>query len=375
MRIGIDATALPPQPVGAGNYIIHLIRALAAINGEDEFVIFAGQRGPSLIDLPENSTVEWVLVPDRSPGLRLIWEQIFFSSLIRDSDIDLLHSLHYTRPLRLDCASVVTFHDMTFFLYPQLHTRAKRIFFPLAVKSSARRADFVITVSESTRQDAIRLLNLSPERVFASQLGVDPSFHPINDSELKDSIAKKYQLPDRFILYVGLIEPRKNLPILINAYKKLVDAGTDHYLVLVGRYGWMYDQVLRQIEKLSLTEKVILPGYVDQIDLPIVYNLSDLFVYPTLYEGFGLPALEAMACGTPVITTDVSSLPEIVGEAGLLVPPDNVEELYRAMISVLNDEELRLSMARRGTQRAAKFTWEQTARSTLEVYRQAIKEN
>jgi glycosyltransferase involved in cell wall biosynthesis len=372
MRIGIDATALPPQPVGAGNYIIQLIRALTALDSENEFVIFAGQRGPSLINLPEKPTLEWILLPDRNPGVRLIWEQTYFSRLIRDSEVDLLHSLHYTRPLRLSCASVVTYHDMTFFLYPELHTRTKRFFFPLAIRSSANRANFLIAISESTRQDAIRLLNLSPERVITIQHGVDPSFRPLKDVELKKRITVKYQLPDKFILYVGLIEPRKNLPLLIKAYKKLVDDGTEHYLVLAGRYGWMFDEVLQQIEKLCLTDKVILTGYVDQIDLPMVYNLSDLFVYPTLYEGFGLPALEAMACGIPVITTEVSSLPEIVGEAGILVPPNDAEELFRGMKTVLQDEELRLNLARRGTEQAAKFTWERTARSTLEVYQRAI---
>jgi glycosyltransferase involved in cell wall biosynthesis len=373
MRIGIDATALPPQPVGAGNYIIQLIRAFAALDGENQFVIFASERGRSLIDLPDKPPLEWKLISDRSPAVRLIWEQTFFSRLIREADIDVLHSLHYTRPFRLSCSSVVTFHDMTFFLYPELHTSTKRIFFPQAIKSSAKRADFVITVSESTRQDAIRLLNLSPDRVITVQHGVDRAFRPINDIEFGKRVTNKYRLPGKFILYVGLIEPRKNLPLLINAYKKLVDDGTDHNLVLVGRFGWIFDEVLQQIEKLNLTDKVILTGYVEQVDLPMVYNLCDLFVYPTLYEGFGLPALEAMACGIPVITTDVSSLPEIVGEAGLLVSPNDVEALFEGINKVLYDEGLRLNMARRGTKQAAKFSWERAARSTLEVYRKAIR--
>lgn len=373
MRIGIDATALPPQPVGAGNYIIQLIRALAGLTGEDELVIFAEQKGPALIDLPGSSDLEWKIIPDRRPGARLIWEQTLFSRLIREADIDVLHSMHYTRPISLSCASVVTFHDMTFFLYPELHTLPKRIYFPLAIKSSARRADFVISVSESTRQDAIRLLNLSPDRVITIPHGVDPLFRPIDDLDSETRVSSKYQLPDKFILYVGLIEPRKNLPALISAYKKLVDEGTGHSLVLGGRFGWMFDEVLKQIEKLNLTDNVILPGYFAQEDLPMVYNLSDLFVYPTLYEGFGLPVLEAMACGIPVITTDISSIPEIVEEAGLLVPPDEVEPLFQGMKKVLSDEDLRIELARRGIDQAAKFSWERTAKSTLKVYRQAIK--
>ncbi len=373
MRIGIDATALPPQPVGAGNYIIQLIRALASLKVNDEFVIFAQQRGQALISLPENDSFEWTILEDRNPGSRLIWEQTLFPQLIKRSGVDLLHSMHYTRPVRLPCASVVTFHDMTFFLYPELHTRAKRLFFPLAIRASARQADALTAVSESTRQDAIRVLGISPEKIAATQLGVDPAFRPINDAGFKRVIAEKYDLPERFILYVGLLEPRKNLPMLIRAYKRLIDGGENFKLVLVGRYGWRYEELLRQINNLDLEGMVHFTGYVSQEDLPLVYNLSSLFVYPTLYEGFGLPALEAMACGVPVITTDVSSLPEIVGEAGILVPVNNVEALYGAMIAVLGDEDLRRKMINKGIQRAAKFTWEQTAKLTFQVYQQVMR--
>jgi glycosyltransferase involved in cell wall biosynthesis len=228
-------------------------------------------------------------------------------------------------------------------------------------------------VSESTRQDAIRVLGISPEKIAATQLGVDPAFRPINDTATKRKVAKKYDLPERFILYVGLLEPRKNLPMLIRAYKRLIDGSENFKLVLVGRYGWRYEELLRQINNLDLEGMVHFTGYVSQEDLPLVYNLSSLFVYPTLYEGFGLPALEAMACGVPVITTDVSSLPEIVGEAGILVPVNNVEALYGAMIAVLGDEDLRRKMINKGIQRAAKFTWEQTAKLTFQVYQQVMR--
>jgi len=373
MRIGIDATALPPQPVGAGNYIIQLIRALASLKVNDEFVIFAQQRGHALINLPENDNFKWITLKDRNPGSRLIWEQSLFPRLIKKSGVDLLHSLHYTRPIILPCASVVTFHDMTLFLYPELHTRAKRLFFPQAIRASARLADALTADSECTRQDAIRILGIQPGKITTTQLGVDPAFRPINDTMARGKIAEKYDLPERFILYVGLIEPRKNLPMLINAYKRLIDGGENYKLVLVGSYGWMYEELLRQINNLDLEEMIHFTGYVSQEDLPLVYNLSSLFVYPTIYEGFGLPALEAMACGVPVITTDVSSLPEIIGKAGMLVPVNNVEALYGAMIAVLGDEDLRREMTNKGILRAAKFTWEQTAKLTFQVYQQVMR--
>ena len=373
MRIGIDATALPPQPVGAGNYIIQLVRALAEANFDVQLVIFAQKKGPALIDLPEERWVEWRIVEDLSPGSRLVWEQTRLPSLVRSTKVDLLHSLHYTRPLRLPCASVVTFHDMTFFLFPQLHTWARRLFFPTAMRISARQADAIITVSESTRQDAIRLLAIDPGKIFTAQLGVDPSFRTINDLGEKSRVIAKYNLPERFILYLGTIEPRKNLPILIRAYRQLLNSGTSHKLVLVGKYGWMYEDVLDLVDELGLEDKVFFAGYVPQDDLPLVYNLASLFVYPTIYEGFGLPALEAMACGVPVITSQIASLPEIVGDAGILIPVNNVEALSEAMSRVLGDSTLREKLIKDGQLRSTKFSWDRTAQLTWQVYMQVMK--
>jgi len=372
MRIGIDATALPPQPVGAGNYIIQLIRALVAENFNDQLVIFAQEKGLELIDLPSDSSIDWQIVQDSSPGSRLIWEQTVLPSLARKTRIDLLHSLHYTKPLRLTCASVVTFHDMTYYLYPQLHTRTRRLVFPTAIRISARQSDAIITVSESTRLDAIRLLSIAPEKIITTQLGVDSSFRVINDIEVTQQVAAKYNLPEKFLLYLGTIEPRKNLPVLIRSYKILVDGGTAHKLVLVGKFGWMYQEVLDLVKELNLQDLVSFTGYVPQEDLPLVYNLASLFVYPTVYEGFGLPALEAMACGVPVITSQIASLPEIVGDAGLLIPVDDVAALHSAMSLVLEDNQLREKLIRDGLKRSKKFSWERTAQLTQQVYENVL---
>lgn len=372
MRIGIDATSLPPQPVGAGNYIIQLIRALSALEPEDEYVIFAQKRGRALIDLPTSKRFHWQVVEDMTPAIRLMWEQTVLPRLSSKAKIDVLHSLHYTRPLWLDCASVVTFHDMTFFLYPHLHTRSKRIFFPLATRLSARKAKAIIADSENTRQDIIRVLGVPEDKVFKVLLGVDPSFRPIKDSALKKRIGEHYHLPDKFILYLGMVEPRKNLPLLVRAYKELVERGSEHHLVVAGRFGWMYEDILRLVEQFGLKNRVHFTGYISQNDLPVIYNLARVFVYPTLYEGFGLPPLEAMACGVPVITTNVASLPEIVDDAGVLIEPDDQEALVNALERVLNDREISAELATKGPVRAAEFTWERTARQTLKVYQQVI---
>jgi glycosyltransferase involved in cell wall biosynthesis len=373
MRIGIDATALPPQPVGAGNYIIQLIRTLAGIRSGHELFIFAQQSGPKLINLPEDNLVEWVIVDERNPGSRLVWEQLYLPYLVRKSGVELLHSLHYTRPVRLTCKSVVTFHDMTLFLYPELHTWARRLFFPQMMRYSARKADELITVSDSTRDDLIRILQADPKKVTTTHLGVDPGFQLIKDEDERRRVAEKYNLPERFILYVGLVEPRKNLPVLIDSYKRLLDSGFVYELVLVGRFGWMYEDAIEQVNELGLETNVRFLGYVPQEDLPLVYNLASLFVYPTIYEGFGLPVLEAMACGVPVITSNVSSLPEIVNEAGLLTPVNDSEALFETMKKALGDGKLREELIKKGPQRAAEFTWSKTAQLTLQVYQKAMQ--
>ena len=372
MKIGIDATALPPQPVGAGNYIIQLVRSLAEVDTNDEIVVFVQERRQPLFNLTSLSNITWEIVSDKNPAYRMVWEQITLPRIIQLAGVDLLHSLHYTRPANLPCASVVTIHDMTFFLYPELHTHVKRFFFPRAIRSSVRRADALIAISESTRQDSIRILGIPPEKIHTVLLGVTEEFRIITDHDLLSEIRKRYNLPELFILYVGLVEPRKNLPMLIDAFKKFVDAGYQYDLVIVGRFGWMYERVLRRIEELGLHHQVHFTGYVPQQDLPMVYNLASVSVYPTRYEGFGLPALESMACGTPVITTAISSLPEIVGDAGILIPSGDESALIHAMIEVLNNATLHQQLSIEGLKRAKQFTWQRTARETMKVYQTVL---
>ncbi|MFC2054636.1 glycosyltransferase family 4 protein [Chloroflexota bacterium] len=372
MRIGIDATALPPQPGGAGNYIIQLIRSLASLETDSHFTVFAYQSGYGLFDVPTSPQLDWFLFPDKSPARRLLWEQTTLPRLVRRSNVALLHSLHYTKPLSLSCASVVTFHDMTFFLYPHLHTRSKRIFFPTAIRLSARLADALIAVSENTKKDAVRLLGVPGDKITAIPHGVGEEFHPITDTRLLEDIRRKYSLPQDFILNVGVVEPRKNLTLLLKSYQRLHSQGISLPLVIVGGLGWMYEDVFRLVESLGIKEQVHFTGYVSSHDLPIVYNLSRVFVYPSIYEGFGLPPLEAMACGTPVITTAVSSMPEHVGDAGILIPPQDEKALTNALQKLINDSTIQEELSSKGPERASQFTWKRTAQETLKVYQSVL---
>jgi len=384
MRIGIDATALPSRPVGAGNYIIQLIRAIAGStmineplldssqpNGL-EFVIFVQRSRLELLNVEETPNLHLIVLPDISPSMRLLWEQISFPKLAINQHLDLLHSLHYTMPLAYPGRTVVTFHDMTFFLFPHHHTLPKRYFFRFFIRASSRQAVALIADSESTRQDAIRLVGVSPGKIFTVQLGVTQEFRPMRDNTILQQARQKYHLPEHYLLYVGMIEPRKNLPTLLQAYAAVADQMPDHRLVVVGPKGWMVENILQQAGQLNISDKVYFTGYVEQVDLPLIYNMADVFIYPSVYEGFGLPVLEAMACGTPVITSNVSSMPEIIGDAGVLVTPNDSQALARSLLELINDPMERQRLSIRGLERAAAFTWKRTAEKTIAVYRHIL---
>ncbi len=371
MRIAIDATAIPAKRVGAGNYILNLARTLIQIDHENEYVIFAQASGVSNFGgaCPNAKIVPLAWM---SRLQRILWEQALLPAQVKSLGIDILHSPHYTLPMNTPSTSVVTFHDMTFFLYPQMHQYYKRFFFRTMIQIAAGRANAIIADSESSRQDILLLLDVKPTNVIPVPLGVSADYHHIDDREALECIHRKYHLPERFLLYVGVLEPRKNLPALIRAYRSLVDRGISHGLVIVGRKGWMYDQLFHTIRDLDLASRVILTGYVPEAELPLLYSAADLFIYPSLYEGFGLPVLEAMACSVPVVTSNISSMPEIVGDAGILVDPRRMDELADAVHRILNDRDLHDELARKGAERSKIFTWERTAQETLAVYRRAL---
>lgn len=370
MRIGIDATALPAELYGAGNYIVQLAHALPRVDSSNAYIFFVKSSQSALFD-PTCAEVVPILVGSRIS--RIAWEQMQLPALARQHRLDVLHSPHYTMPLTKPCPSVVTLHDMTFSLYPELHLWYKRLFFNSMIPLAVRRADALIAVSASTRADTIRLLHAAPEKIFSIPYGIDPAFHPIAAAATLSGTRAKYHLPEKFVLYVGNLEPRKNLPALVRAFASIAASHRDTKLVLAGSRGWKDAPVFAAVNKLGLTDVVLFPGFIPQADLPAVYSLARAFVYPSLYEGFGLPVLEAMACGLPVITSNLSSLPEIVEDAGILIDPRSERELADALRQILTDGALHERLASRGLKRAAKFSWERTARETLAVYQRAAQ--
>lgn len=371
MRIGLDATTVPEQITGAGYYVVNLCRSLTELDPENQYLIFANQ----VVNRAFGNSLAGARIrarPFKTRIERILWEQAILPAQIREERLEVFHSPHYTMPLSARCASVVTFHDMTFFLYPQMHTLYKRIFFRTMMRITSLRASAIIVDSESTRHDLIKILKIDEKRVFAVPLGVSASFRRLADRFQVEEISRKYKLPERFILYVGVLEPRKNLSTLTRAFKLLIDRGLKHTLVIAGRKGWFYDDLFKTIEDLNLKAEVILTGYIPDEELPFLYNAADLFVYPSLYEGFGLPVLEAMACGVPVITSNISSLPEIVGAAGVLVNPNEINELADKIYNVLTDRQFHDELGNEGLARSRLFSWARTAKETLAVYRQVL---
>jgi glycosyltransferase involved in cell wall biosynthesis len=283
--------------------------------------------------------------------------------------VDVFHSPDYVLPPLRRGKTLVTIHDLSFRRYPEGAEPNLRDYLNATVPRSLERADLILGDSENTRQDIIEVFGVLPERVQVLYPGVDPAFRVIEDQQALAAVKEAYRLDYPFILSVGTLEPRKNLVALLDAYALLRATGeVEHRLVIVGGRGWLYDGIFRRVEELSLRKEVTFLGFLPEEHLPAIYCLSDLLVFPSLYEGFGLPPLEAMACGTPVVASDSSSLPEVVGDAGLMVQPDDTEALVEAIRRVLADSELRANLVASGLSRATEFTWQAAGRKLLAIY-------
>jgi glycosyltransferase involved in cell wall biosynthesis len=269
--------------------------------------------------------------------------------------------------------SVITIHDLSFLLVPDCAEDGLRAHLERVVPSSVRGADFITADSENTRNELTTLLDAPPDRVEVVYGGVDARFRPILDPVALESIRQKYGLQFPFVLYVGTIEPRKNLTRLLRAFTSVRGRhGIRHRLVVAGGLGWLYQDVLREIDELAAEHEVVFLGRVVDDDLPALYSLADLFVFPSLYEGFGLPPLEAMACGCPVVCSNTSSLPEVVGDAGVLVSPFDTDGLADALAALITDPDRRADLGERGLLRSREFTWEASARRLLKVFRRLV---
>ena len=382
-HVGLNAQLLSGQAgyrsAGIHGYIYHLLHHLPQADPTFRYTVFTGRGRPVPSGGPGRQatlTVRATRWPTERPLVRILWEQVAQPWALRQARVDLLHALAFVAPLWSPCPTVVTVHDLSFLRFPERFRPANRLYLTWMTRLSARRARRIIAVSHYTRTEVVRLLGFPEERVDVVVHGVDHTrFHPYPPAQVA-AFRQARGLPDRFILFVGTLEPRKNLPTLLRAFARLREQHPEEEvtLVIAGGKGWYYDPLFAQVRALGLSDRVRFPGFVPDAELPLWYSAATFFVYPSLYEGFGMPLLEAMACGTPVIAARSSALPEVVGEAGLLVPPDDAEGLARAMAWLLKDEALRLHLRERGRAQAARFTWAQTASQTVVVYRRALQD-
>ena len=368
-RICLDLSPAVHGRAGIGRYAQELAAALVAGGGGLEYTLFYNAARTATVEPPLAGVprLEMALA-DRPWRLRVLLAHL----VGRAQDglfpgVDLFHATDHLLPRFSAVPSVFTLHDLTCRLYPAAHMPLNRWFHLLSMPRFLRQAEAVIAVSESTRRDAVRLYGIDEGKVHVVYEGVSPRFRPASPAEVA-AVRQKYGLPEAMILFVGTIEPRKNLGTLVDAWAALRAQGAPQRLVIAGRRGWRCGAFFARLRELGVEEEVTLPGFVEEADLPALYSAAELFAFPSLYEGFGLPVLEAMACGTPVVCSDRSSLPEVAGEAALLAGPTDVAAWVGAMGRALADPALRAKLRAAGLARARRFTWQAAAEGTRQVY-------
>lgn len=372
MRIAIDAHSVGARLGGNESYAVNLIEALAQIDEVNDYTLYV-----TTTEARDRFHQRWPNFKVRStlPHTPLIRIPLTLSAELRKHPVDVLH-VQFTAPPFCPCPVVVSIHDLSFEHLPHTFHRRSRTQLRLTVRHSAKRAAKILTLSEHTRRDVIETYGIAPERITAIPLAAPRHFSPVEDNRELQRVRHNYGIDGPYILSVGSIQPRKNLARLINAYASLRGKYAEAELpklVLVGKRAWLYDETMRALTQTGLKESVILTGYVPETDLPALYSSALCFVYPSYFEGFGLPPLEAMKCGAPVIVGNQTSLPEVVGDAALTVDPYDVSSIAAAIERLVKDSDLRRELSVKGRSRAETFDWRETARRTLQIYEQVGK--
>jgi glycosyltransferase involved in cell wall biosynthesis len=368
MHIGIDAHAIGERQGGNETYIRNLIAALAELDQENRYTLYLTSRQAAEDWRGRWDNFKVRLLPPPTPLVRV---PVALAFELRRRPVDVLH-VQFTAPPFCPVPVVTTIHDLAFEHHPETFTRRGRTQLKLTVRRTARRAAHILTVSEFSRQDIAHTYRLSPYKITVTPNGVAPHFTPEpRAADEAEAVRRRFGIERDYLLAVGSIQPRKNLARLVGAYRRLRERHPDftHQLVIAGRRLWLHRETLAEIKRQAWARDVIVTGYVEEGDLPALYRSASALVYPSLFEGFGLPPLEAMACGTPVITSKTSSLPEVVGDAARLVNPRREDEIAEAILDILTDGRRCEEMRRAGLARAARFTWGAAAEKTLRVYR------
>jgi len=377
MHIGIDYTAAVRQRAGIGRYTRNLMRAVAEQDTGNCYTLFVAGgwgHGDGLGDWPDNFRVRSVPVTDRL--LNILWQRLRIPLPIQmvTGRLDLFHSPDFVLPFVGKTPALLTVHDLSFLRVPQYFVPGFRDYLEEAVSRGVSRAQHILADSESTLRDLVELMGVSREKISIVYPGVEHRFSRIEDAQILARVSDHYSLPNRFVLGLSTLQPRKNFEGLIEAFRILLAGASerqelaDLHLVICGGLGWMWEKLEGRIAQHGLGDRIHFAGFVPDEDLPALYSLATVFAFPSWYEGFGLPVLEAMACGTPVVAANNSSLPEVVGEGGLMVDAADPEELATALERLIADQDLREKLVAAGKAHAARYTWQEAATCLLSVY-------
>lgn len=368
MHIGIDARFIQGPNTGVTNYVLNLLKGISIADKNNTYSIFLSDPNYNgRVPVAGNFHIRVNAIN------ALIWKNFWLPSEVKRYKIDLMHFPAYTASFLSSGKNVVTIPDVIHRVNPRWFSRKELFLLDLPIKLAIKKADHIIAISESTKRDIIKYYNVPENKIAVALLAADNSFRPITDSSANTYIKNKYGIDTDFILNVGVLFKRRNIVRLLEAFSMLKrDKNIEYKLVIVGP-GKEYFNLGAHIEKYGIKSEVIYLGYVQQEDMPLLYNAASFFVYPSLYEGFGLPVLEAMSCGKAVITSNVSSLPEVIGDNGLLIDPYNTEELSEAILCLIRDIPVREELGRRALTRSKTFSWDRMAQQTIKIYEESCQ--
>jgi glycosyltransferase involved in cell wall biosynthesis len=375
-HIGLDYTAAYEQGAGIGRYVRELVRALAVLDSQTSYRLFVA--GASRRSLPPPPGPNFAWHPTRVTPLWFarLWHRAQLPLPVETfvGDVALFHATDFTLPpTRPHTVTLLTVHDLSFVRAPETTTPVLKAYLDKVVPRSVQRADHVLADSQATKDDLVELYGTPPSKITVLLGGVNPEFVPVMDLDLRRAVRQRYNIPDNpYIFSIGTVQPRKNYARLVEALAVLGHELADIHLVIAGGRGWLEGPIYQAVKDRHLTDRVHFIGFARDEDLPALYSEAVCLAYPSLYEGIGFPILEAMACGIPVVTSNISSMPEVAGDAALLVDPYNVEILSSALWRILTNESLRAELIRRGFQQAYQFTWERAAQQLRDVYQQLL---
>ncbi len=368
MKLGFDLRAIASgKNTGVEEYTLNILAGLLDLNTDISIFYnsFFGKLDKNFIKRRNISLYEFN-VPNKLLDIFLMMQQPKLDKLI---DVDVFFSPHFlSAPISPNAKKITVFHDLSFLHYPEFFSLRKKYWhFMQNPKKQAEKSDKIIAISESTKNDLIDFYDISEDKISVIYSGVGGNFKIISpDNPNLKRVRKKYNLPSKFILYLGTIEPRKNIEGIIKAFE-ILRKKRDIKLVIAGDSGWLYNDIFNLAKHSRFSNDIIFTGFIDQKDKLYLYNLAEVFVYPSFFEGFGFPPLEAMACGVPVVVSNSSSLPEVVSEAGIMVDPYKIDEIFLGIDVILNDDNLKNKLIKEGLKRASEFSWQKTARETLNL--------